>query len=226
MAQNLSAALAVTGLVLAGGRGSRMGGAEKGLLRFCGQALAQVALQRLRHQSGFALVDCAINANRQLARYSAFGVPVWPDQVGDFAGPLAGFAAGMQHCRTPWLLTVPCDVPLLPLDLLARLAQGVQSQQADLAMAAAPDAAGVLRLQPVFCLLQTALLPSLLRYIEQGGSRVQDWSRQQRCVVVPFDAPTDDPNAFHNLNSCDQLLALQAELTQPPVRVGRDGTSG
>jgi len=199
--------LSVTGLVLAGGRGSRMGGVEKGLQRLAGQALVQIALQRLRSQSGLAVAACAINANRELAAYAAFGVPVWPDPVGDCAGPLAGFAAGLQHGHTPWLLTVPCDVPRFPLDLLARLAQGVQSEQADLAVAAAPDADGVLRLQPVFCLLKADLLPSLLRYIGQGGSKVQAWSRQQRCAVVPFDAPADDPRAFDNLNTWAQLQA-------------------
>jgi len=181
----------VTALVLAGGRGSRMGGVDKGLMRLQGVPLVQWALQRLRAQvidgadAQAAPLQLAINANREWADYAAFGLPLWPDPVGHFAGPLAGFAAGLQHCRTPLLLTVPCDVPLFPLDLLRRLRHALLQEQADMALAAAPDACGTLRWQPVFCLLRASLRPSLLDYIAQGGGKVQAWARTQRCVRAP-----------------------------------------
>ena len=111
---------AITGLILAGGRGSRMGGVDKGLQNFRGQSLAQQTLVRLQQQS-LPPQDILINANRNLAAYQSLGVPVWPDSLDGFAGPLAGFLTGLEHCQTPLLLTVPCDSPLFPLDLVQRL---------------------------------------------------------------------------------------------------------
>ena len=125
----------ITGLVLAGGRGLRMGGTDKGLQVLAGKPLALHALERLRPQVGALLV----NANRNTAAYATFGVPVCPDTVEGFAGPLAGFLAGLVHCRTPWLLTVPCDSPRSPTDLAARLAAAAQAQDAEIAIALAPD---------------------------------------------------------------------------------------
>ena len=123
----------MTGLILAGGRGSRMGGVDKGLQNHRGVPLALHALLRLGPQVGHAM----INANRNLGAYESFGVPVWPDPVEDFAGPLAGFLAGLEHCETPLLLTVPCDTPNFPEDLAARLASALAAEQAELASAAA-----------------------------------------------------------------------------------------
>jgi len=148
----------ITGLLLAGGRGSRMGGVDKGLQPFNGQPLALHAMRRLTPQVGPIMV----NANRNLAEYEALGAPVWPDSLADHAGPLAGFLTGLEHCATPWLLTVPCDTPLFPLDLAARLAEAAVADDADIAMATAPEPAEdggppVLRPQPVFCLLRVEL---------------------------------------------------------------------
>ena len=108
----------ITGLILAGGRGSRMGGVDKGLQNHLGMPLAMHALLRLGPQVG----EIMINANRNLGAYEAMGVPVWPDTLPDYAGPLAGFLAGLEHCETPYLVTVPCDSPLFPDDLVQRLA--------------------------------------------------------------------------------------------------------
>ncbi len=198
----------VTALVLAGGRGSRMGGVDKGLQPFQGQPLAQRALQRLQQQT-LPPAAVLLNANRHLAEYRAFGVPVWPDELPDFAGPLAGFLTGLAHCRTPLLLTLPCDVPHFPPTLCERLAQALQSQQADIAVAAAPDEDGQLRPQPVFSLLRASLLPSLQRFTAAGGRKVEAWTAQQRRVLVPFDAPGDDPRAFANANTLAELRALE-----------------
>ena len=122
----------ITGIVLAGGRGSRMGGTDKGLQNFNGTPLALHALLRLQMQDGGLVGDQMINANRNLAAYEAFGVPVWPDGITDFPGPLGGFLTGLERCETPYLLTVPCDSPRFPLDLLERLAQAAEREGADL----------------------------------------------------------------------------------------------
>ncbi len=195
----------ITGLVLAGGRGARMGGVDKGLQPFRGQPLALHALQRLRPQVGPTL----INANRNTPAYAAFGAPVWPDVEADYPGPLAGFMSGLAHCATPWLVTVPCDVPLFPTDLVARLAEAAHAAGAELAMASAREEDGRLRPQPVFCLMQRTLLPSLQHFMAAGGRKIDAWTTQQRHVSVPFDWPDDDPRAFHNANTLDELHRLE-----------------
>ncbi len=213
-------ASAITGLVLAGGQGLRMGGVDKGLQDLRGAPLARHALRRLQTQSR-PLHALAINANRNPLAYAALGVPVWPDHVPDpvedFAGPLAGFLSGMQHCTTPLLLTVPCDTPLLPLDLAERLLQAMQAQDAELAMASArqpdgssPDAQGAapLRPQPVFCLLTVGLKDSLSQFLAQGGRKVGAWAALHRCALVPFDRESDAPDAFFNANTLPELQRL------------------
>ena len=199
----------ISGLVLAGGRRTRMGGVDKGLQNFRGLPLALHTLMRLQMQVGASLV----NANRNLAAYESFGAPVWPDASNDYAGPLAGFLTGLEHCETPWLLTVPCDTPLFPLDLATRLTQAADEQQADIAMAAAPEDDGTgqttVRTQPVFCLLRVELLESLVRFTQAGGRKIDAWTAQHPCAVVPFDQPGDDPKAFFNANTLAELQALE-----------------
>ena len=186
----------ITGLVLAGGRGSRMGGVDKGLQPYRGQALVQHALQRLAPQVGALMV----NANRNLEAYATLGVPVWPDALADYPGPLAGLAAGLAHCRTPYLVSVPCDSPRFPTDLVARLTTALAAHEAEIAMAAAVED-GVLRTQPVFCLLQVNLLPSLQRFLQSGQRKVDRWTATHRCRVVNFD----DAAAFFNANTLADL---------------------
>lgn len=196
----------ITGVVLAGGRGARMGGVDKGLQPFDGVPLAQHALRRLQPQVG----ACLINANRHLAQYRLFGVPVVADALPDYAGPLAGFASALGHCATPYLVTVPCDSPLFPSDLVARLADALVRERADIAMASAPERDEhsqtlVWRTQPVFCLLPVRLLPSLHAFIGSGRRKIDAWTAQHKTAVVPFD----DARAFANANTLDQLRALQ-----------------
>lgn len=196
----------ITGVVLAGGRGARMGGVDKGLQPFDGVPLAQHALRRLQPQVG----ACLVNANRHLGQYRRFGVPVLADALPDYAGPLAGFASALGHCATPYLVTVPCDSPLFPTDLVARLADALVGERADIAMASAPerDESGqtlVWRTQPVFCLLSVRLLPSLNAFIGSGRRKIDAWTAQHKTVVVPFE----DARAFANANTLDQLRALQ-----------------
>jgi len=199
----------ITGLLLAGGRGSRMGGVDKGLQNFNGEPLVLRALRRLGPQVGTVM----INANRNFTAYEAFGVPVWADSLSDYPGPLAGFLAGLEHCATPYLLTVPCDTPLFPLDLAARLSEALAADDAEIAMVSAPeaegDAAPKLRPQPVFCLMRTSLRESLLHFTTAGGRKVQAWTDRHRTVRVPFDRPGDAPNAFFNANTLAELHALE-----------------
>ncbi|MDR7149478.1 molybdopterin-guanine dinucleotide biosynthesis protein A [Hydrogenophaga palleronii] len=199
----------ITGLVLAGGRGSRMGGADKGLQNFNGTPLAMHTLLRLQMQEGDLLAEQMINANRNLAAYEAFGVPVWPDTLDDFAGPLAGFMTGLERCETPYLLTVPCDTPLYPLDLAVRLAQAFEKEDTEIAMAAAREEDGQLRAQPVFCLLKLELLESLTAFTQGGGRKIDRWTAEHHTVIVPFDLPADDPRAFFNANTLAELHALE-----------------
>lgn len=195
----------ITGLVLAGGRGSRMGGADKGLQNFNGVPLALHTLLRLQPQVGEVLV----NANRNLSAYESFGVPVWPDALSDYAGPLAGFLTGLEQCESSWLVTVPCDTPLFPADLVTRLVEAAEREDAEIAMASAPGQDGQLRTQPVFCLLRRELLESLVKFTHGGGRKIDAWTALHRTVVVPFDRPADDPRAFYNANTLDELRGLE-----------------
>ena len=195
----------VTGVVLAGGRGSRMGGVDKGLQNFNGIPLALATLMRLQAQVGHVM----INANRNLGAYESFGVPVWPDVLQDFAGPLAGMLTALEHCETQWLVTVPCDTPLFPLDLVERLGAAAAAEDAEIAMAAAPEEDGQLRTQPVFCLLRVDLLESLVRFTADGGRKIDAWTGQHRTAIVPFDSPSDSPRAFFNANTIEELHRLE-----------------
>ncbi|MBP6219638.1 molybdenum cofactor guanylyltransferase MobA [uncultured Limnohabitans sp.] len=199
----------ITGLILAGGRGSRMGGTDKGLQNFHGLPLALQTLMRLQLQS-LPLQEVLINANRNLAAYESLGVPVWPDSIDGFAGPLAGFQTGLERCETPLLLTVPCDTPLFPLDLVERLYSAMNAQEADIAMAAATEADGTVRPQPVFCLLKTDLLESLVKFTQGGGRKIDAWTGQHRCAIVPFDLPGDSTQAFANANTLAELQQLES----------------
>jgi molybdopterin-guanine dinucleotide biosynthesis protein A len=196
----------ITGLILAGGRGSRMGGVDKGLQSHQGLPMALHALMRLSPQVGAVLV----NANRNLAAYESFGAPVWPDSLADYAGPLAGVLTGLEHCETPYLVTVPCDSPLFPLDFVQRLAHALEAEDAEIAMVGTRDPAdptAALQAQPVFCLMKTELIESLVRFTQSGQRKIDKWTAQHRCVLVPFD---DEP-AFANANTLAELQQLQNE---------------
>lgn len=195
----------ITGVVLAGGRGTRMGGLDKGLELFNGVPLALHALRRLQLQVG----SCMLNANRNLEQYNGFGVSVCQDSRGDFAGPLAGIASALHHCRTPYLVTVPCDTPFFPGDLVQTLSRALTREGAKLAVACTPDAnaqgSSAWRIQPVFCLLRTELLESLEQFLERGGARVETWTSLHAWAVAKFDSP----EAFLNVNTSAQLRALE-----------------
>lgn len=190
----------ITGLVLAGGRGQRMGGVDKGLQPFRGQPLAAHAIARLAPQVGEMLVS----ANRNIDVYASMAARVLVDASDDFPGPLAGMLAGLRAARTPWLAVVPCDAPLLPPDLVARLADAVN---------AAPGAMGAVverdhgatgrRIEPVCCLLATTLADELERALADGQRKVEPWI-SAHAIAVPFDRASD-AHAFANFNTLADL---------------------
>jgi molybdopterin-guanine dinucleotide biosynthesis protein A len=197
----------ITGLVLAGGRGSRMGGVDKGLQLHLGQPLARHALRRLAPQVGTLMV----NANRHLREYSAWGVQVHADVSNAFDGPLAGFLAGLAHCSSSHMVTVPCDTPNFPADLVERLFNQMQVDGTALAMAATCEQ-GVQQTHPVFCLLQVGLADSLSNYLQSGQRKIERWCQQQDCSIVLFN----DADAFYNANTLDELAHLQMLATGDP----------
>ncbi len=194
----------ITGLVLAGGEGRRMGGVDKGLQPLPGSdtPLARHALERLAAQVG----TLAISANRHLEIYRGWGLAVWPDSASGL-GPLSGIAAGLAHGPTPWLATVPCDAPCFPQDLVARLAEGAAPGGARAAMAWHGG-----RPQPVFCLVHRDLAPRLQAFLAEGGRRAQDWLEAAGAVRVDFDRPGLDDSAFFNANTLQELQGLQARV--------------
>ena len=189
----------ITGLILAGGRGSRMGSIDKGLVPLGGQPMVQHVITRLQPQVQRLL----INANQNFDTYATFGAPVWPDAIPDFAGPLAGLQTGLMHCETPYLVTAPCDSPFLPADLVQRLAFALQAEDADLAVAV--TGAGENRQpHPVFCLAKASLLPHLTQFLESGGRKVDRWYASLRVAEVHFA----DEAAFRNINTLVELQQM------------------
>jgi molybdopterin-guanine dinucleotide biosynthesis protein A len=163
--------------------------------------LALHTVLRLQAQVGAVI----LNANRNLAAYESMGVPVWPDPVADYPGPLAGWLAGLEHCETAWMLSVPCDTPLFPDDLASRLAAAAAAERADIAMAVTLED-GQLQRQPVFCLLRSTLLEDLEQALQAGERKIDRWTARHRTVEVRFD----DPAAFFNANTADELRRLQS----------------
>ena len=198
----------ITGIILAGGRGSRMGGVDKGLQQFKGKLLVENAIERLHPQVGALL----INANRNLDVYKTFGLSLVEDSLTDFAGPLAGFLVGLANCKTPYLVTTPCDTPCFPTDLVQRLADALVKEDADIAMVSSPDGDGKLCHQPVFCLMKRELLKSLQDFTQHGGRKIGAWATQHKLVRVPFTMSHDDAQAFYNANTLADLQQLESNL--------------
>ena len=201
--------LSMTGLILAGGRGTRMGGIDKGLQNFNGTPLTLHTLMRLQMQEAEPLSQIMVVANRNLSAYESFGVQVWPDSTDGFAGPLAGFLTGLERCETDLLLTVPCDSPLFPLNLAQRLLDALVSEEAEIAVAAAREEDGSVRAQPVFCLMRVNLLESLVKFMQSGGRKIDAWTALHKTVLVPFDTADVDPRAFFNANTLEELHRLE-----------------
>jgi molybdopterin-guanine dinucleotide biosynthesis protein A len=191
----------ITGLILAGGRAQRMGGIDKGLIPFLGKPLIESAIQRLRSQVGPIL----INANRNITKYASYSYPVIMDETLDFSGPLAGFAAGLKVCATPYLLTAPCDSPLLPTDLGIKLATEMARGDFQLVYASTKEADGKVWAQPVFCLLRSDLQEPLEAFLQKGDLKIDRWFKVLRSSSVVFDVA----QVFANVNTPEELKRLE-----------------
>jgi molybdopterin-guanine dinucleotide biosynthesis protein A len=183
----------ITGVILAGGLGRRMGGVDKGLQELQGRPMTAWVAERLAPQ----VDELLINANRNAERYAEFGFPVVADRIPDFAGPLAGLHAALSAAEHPWVATAPCDSPFLPTDLIARLAGAMLAADSDLAVARTFD-----QPHPVFCLCKREVLPHLTAYLHSGERKFDRWYATLKIVEVSFD---DEAAAFENINTCDEL---------------------
>ena len=191
----------ITGLILAGGRAQRMGGIDKGLIPFHGKPLIESAINRLKPQVSTIL----INANRSITKYSYYGYPVFMDETPDFSGPLAGFSIGLKHCKTPYLLTSPCDSPLLPTDLAKNMATELEDNNLELVFASSKETDGKIWAQPVFCLMKSSLQDSLNAFLNNGDLKIDRWFKELRSGTVVFE----NPQAFANVNTPEELAALE-----------------
>ena len=187
----------ITGVILAGGQGRRMGGVDKGLRELRGKPMIEWVLERFAPQVDAVL----INANQNLDVYARFGHPVVTDEIGGYAGPLAGLQCALNTARHPLVATVPCDSPFLPSDLVARLAAALQAGQAQLAVARTGD-----QPHPVFCLCRRDVLPHLTQFLAGGGRKIDAWYATLRVVEVAFD---DEADAFSNINTPEELLSFE-----------------
>ena len=187
----------VSGVVLAGGQGSRMGGVDKGLQPFRGKPMVAHVVERLAPQ----VDELLINANRNPGDYARFGHRVIADEIPGFAGPLAGFERGLAHASGELVVTVPCDSPFLPADLVARLRAGLESGGAQLAVARTGE-----QEHPVFCLMRREVLASLQRFLGSGQRKIDRWYGELRVASVAFD---DEADAFLNINTREELSNLE-----------------
>ena len=191
----------VTGLILAGGRAQRMGGIDKGLIPFKGKPLIESAIALLQPQVEHIL----INANRNLEQYAKYGYPVLPDEKQNFSGPLAGFLVGLKHCTTTYMLTSPCDSPLLPSDLTVKMMTELERGGFDLVYASSKEANQKIWAQPVFCLMRRDLSRSLESFLSAGDLKIDQWFKKIKASTVVFE----NAIAFSNVNTPEELQSLE-----------------
>jgi molybdopterin-guanine dinucleotide biosynthesis protein A len=192
----------ITGVILAGGRGQRMGGVDKGLIPLAGKPMVTYVLGALRPQVATIL----ISANRNLDQYAAFGCQVATDTVGEYHGPLAGVASAMEIAETRYVITVPCDSPLVAHDLVARLYRALSQENAEISVAHDGE-----RMHPVFALLRCDLLSSLQEYLQSGQRKIDRWFAHHKLVIAYF---TDEPDTFVNVNNPEERAAIATRLSQ------------
>lgn len=193
--------MTISSIILSGGRATRMGGIDKGLIALQGKPLVQYVTECLKSQ----VDEIIISANREINQYQALGYTVLQDETVDFIGPLAGVNLGLMHAKYDFLLVAPCDSPLLPSDLAQRLYAGLLKQDADIAVATSEGDA-----HPVFCLCKKSVLPSLRHYLQEGGRKVSTWQKSLKYIEVDF---SDKAEAFINLNTLEELAALELKLS-------------
>jgi len=191
----------ITAVILAGGKARRMNGQDKGLITLHGRPMVDYIIEALQPQVGSILV----NANRNTEQYAAFGLPVIADMLGDYFGPLVGMASGMDATATSFIVTTPCDSPIIPDNLVETLYRALQENKADISVAHDGE-----RMQPVFALLRRSLLASLLDYLNEGGRKIDTWFSQQPLALADFSGSAD---TFLNLNTPEDKQLLESRLT-------------
>jgi molybdenum cofactor guanylyltransferase len=194
----------IDGLILCGGQAQRMGGQDKGLILLHNKPLFQHGIERFAPQVG----NLMINANRNLDIYRQSGCSVYPDLQTDYSGPLAGFQVGLEHCKAPFLAIIPCDSPLLPLDLVQRLHDAVVRENTDIAYVTTRNASGEKFSHPVFCLLRNGLLNHLNQFLQKGERKIDRWFHQLRYSEVFFE----DESPFININTPEDLAHIEDQL--------------
>lgn len=190
----------VSAIILAGGRATRMGGIDKGLVPLGKKPLIAHVIARLAPQ----VDEIIINANREINAYKMFGYPVLHDEIANYPGPLAGIQLGLRHAKSDYVLTAPCDSPLLPLDLVQRLKAALVGHHADIAVASSDG-----NTHPVFCLCKKSVLPSLNDFLQQGDRKVSAWQKSLKYIEVDFN---DCDDVFINLNTPQDLAQLETKL--------------
>ena len=189
----------ITAVVLAGGRGRRLGGQDKGLVELDGRPLMEHILDAISSQ-----VDAiAINANRNRDVYAEYGYPVINDNMTDYQGPLAGFAAALSACNTDYIVTLPCDGPYVPADLVERLSHALIDNNADLAVAHDGQ-----RMQPVYALIPRSLLPSLQSFLDAGDRKIDLWYARHNTALADF---SDVKETFFNINTAEDHLSFNKQ---------------
>lgn len=190
----------VTAVILTGGRGRRMGGQDKGLILFNGHPIIEQILKAIEPQA----CGIIINANRNQETYANYGHPVISDELEDYQGPLAGFSAALKAAPTPLIAVLPCDGPHIPDDLVGRLIEAMNNEDADIAVAHDGE-----RMQPVYALIRKALLSSLLDFLASGDRKIDRWYAQHKTALADF---SDMPDVFHNINTPEQHAGLQKDM--------------
>jgi molybdenum cofactor guanylyltransferase len=192
----------ITAIILAGGQARRMGGQDKGLIHLAQKPMIEYVLNAIQPQ----VDDIIINANRNQAIYKAYGFPVVADQIEGYCGPLAGMASGLQAAKTPFVVTVPCDSPLIPDDLVQKLYSTLQDEDAEICTAHSSG-----RMQPVFTLMKTEVLPSMLEFLNNGERKIDKWFEKHHLAIADF---SDQAETFININSEEELTAIELKLKQ------------
>jgi molybdopterin-guanine dinucleotide biosynthesis protein A len=190
----------ITGIILAGGQARRMGGQDKGLISLAGKPMIEYVIKSIEPQ-----VDTIIiNANRNQSLYEKYGFPVVADQIEGYCGPLAGMASGLEHATTPFVVTVPCDSPFIPDDLVHKLYSTLQHENAEICTIRSNG-----RLQPVFTLMKSELFNSILEFLNNGERKIDKWFDKHRLAIADF---SDQPDTFININSTEELEEVEIKL--------------
>lgn len=192
----------VTAVILAGGKGRRMDGKDKGLVELADRPLIEYVITAIKPQVGSII----LNANRNQQQYAVYGYPVITDALDDFQGPLAGFYSAMKSVSSSHIVTLPCDGPLLPADLVARLIAALDEETAEIAVAHDGE-----RMQPVYSLIPVSLMSSLKAFLDSGERKIDLWYKQHRLALADF---SDCPETFRNINTADQRDRLQQDLSR------------